>query len=228
MLPTKKTEKLADFSRMVTFLYGEKKIGKTTFAAQIPGALFLCTEEGVNHLEVFKVSIRTWEDLYTLGKELKAGKHEFTTLVFDTVDLAFKLCENYTCKKLGIVHASDAAFGKGYSLIRDEFVRVVNGLAQLGLGIVFISHSKEKELKKKADKWTVMTSTLGTAASEVVNGMSDLILYAYIHEDGRRVVRTKPTKYINAGDRTGILPEIMPLDYSEIQKCLQTIKGDKK
>ena len=49
--------------------------------------------------------------------------------------------------------------------------------------------------------------------------MVDMVLYCDL-EDGedkttRRLIRTKPSKYYEAGDRTGRLPETLDLDFGK-------------
>jgi hypothetical protein len=235
-LPKVKTTKKTEFRRQNTLLYGLPKVGKSTFASQIPGALFLATEEGHNHLEVFKVNITKWEDVLALGNELQKPGHGFTTLVIDIVDWLYKHCEHYICTKFEVFHPSDLAYGKGFSLVKDEFVRVLNRLNQIGFGMIFISHAKEREMKKKNMSFTYMDTTLSGSSSQLICGLCDYILYAYIDEKGQRVMRTKPTTYINAGDRSGKLPEILPFNYldfsNEFAKTVTEIKpstqGDKK
>lgn len=215
-LPIEKSKKILDLGRQNVFLYGLPKVGKTTFCAQMPNTLFLATEEGHKHVEIFKVDIKKWQDVYDLAQELNKTKHEFTTLVVDIVDHFYKHCEHYICKKFNVEHPSDLAYGKGFGLVKDEFVRVVNGINQMGYGMIFLSHAKEREVKKKTITTTYMDASLGGTAGSLVAGMCDLILYAYIDETGRRLMRTKPSKYVNAGDRTGKLPEVMNFDYKEL------------
>jgi len=57
--------------------------------------------------------------------------------------------------------------------------------------------------------------------------MCDIILYVHQDDTDDRFIRTKPTKNINAGDRTGRLPEIMPLDFKLIKECLEN-KNEKR
>jgi hypothetical protein len=225
LLPTEKTQKKTSFFTQNTLIYGLPKSGKSSFAAQIPNALFFTTEEGYNHLEIYNIKITKWEDVYTAMRELATTKHKFQTIVIDIADYFFKHCETYILNKFGKEHASDMGFGKGYTLIRDEFTKVVNAINQSGFGLVFISHAKERELTKTTSKFTYMDTTLPKAPSEVICGLVDYILYFYIDNDGKRLIRTKPSKYINAGDRSGMLPEIMPLDYGSFIEAFQPAPG---
>jgi hypothetical protein len=228
ILPKTKTIKKTEFRKCNSLLYALPKCGKSTFASKIPNALFLATEEGHNHLEVFKVNITKWEDIYALTKELQKPGHGFTTLVIDIVDWLYKHCEHYICNKFEVFHPSDLAYGKGFSLVKDEFVRVMNGLSQMGFGMIFISHAKEREMKKKNMSFTYMDTTLSGASSQLICGLCDYIFYAYIDDKGQRLMRTKPTPYINAGDRSGKLPDILSFDYEQFVKIFNESVNVKK
>ena len=216
-----KTRPTKDLNSMNILLYGLPKVGKTTFAAEFDNALFLATEQGHNFVSVEKVDVQDWRGVYEIFSALKTQEHKYKTIIIDIVDLFHKLCERHVMSINGAVHPSDLPYGKGFSLVRDEFVKVVNGINMMGFGMVFISHAKEKELKKKDASWTYMTTTMTGAAENIVCGMCDLILYCYIDKDGSRLMRTKPTPYVNAGDRSGALPEIMPMSFKALSDAFK-------
>lgn len=231
MLPTKKTEKQFQLLKNNILLYGLPKVGKTTFASTInsgEGVLFLATEAGHKHLEVYKSDITGWSDFYEVGRALKKGEHDYKLLVVDTVDLAYKMCEAFVCKKHKVEHPSDMPYGKGFNLVKDEFIRVFNAFNQAGFALCFISHAKERELKSKTQSWTYMDTTLPASANTIVCGMSDFIFYVYTEDGGKRKIRTKGHKNVNAGDRSGLLPPIMDLDFDLIQQTLIPKKKEKE
>lgn len=211
-----------DIGAMNLLIYGQPKVGKSTLASQIPNALFLATEKGHNFLQVHKVDINKWEDVLDIGKSLLSQKHNFKTLVIDIADYFYKHCERYVMDKHQVEHPSDLGFGKGFSLVKDEFTRVVQRLNSVGVGLVFISHAKEKTIKTKTAEWTMMATSLGAGPEGVISGLCDLILYCYITEDGERMMRTKPTKYVLAGDRSKKLPESMAMDYKKMTDLLSS------
>lgn len=224
MLPSKKTEKVYDFMKMNCLLYGPPKVGKTTFAASIndgDGVLFLATEKGHDSVEVYKVDINSWDAFRRTALELSKGGHDFKYLVIDIADWFYKHCEQYICKKHGVDHPNDLAYGKGASMVKDEFVRAINTINHMGYGICFISHCKEREQSTKTAKWSVMDTSLAAAPSGVITGLCDFVFYAYTNSEGKRVIRTKGTKHINAGDRTGLLPDLLPFSFNEVKKYLK-------
>lgn len=223
MLPTEKTQPKNDIRDLVTLIYGPPKIGKSTFCSQADGALFLATESGLNHLEVFQIPITTWQEFLSACRALAEGDHQFRTVIIDTIDNLYRFCVDHVLHKHGITHQSDLEYGKGYDLVNTEFQKRLTALSLLPYGLMMTSHSVEKEVKTRTGKETRIAPTLPNSARKTVLGMCDLILYAEMHEiqdsEGvitgyNRVVHTKPTTIYEAGDRSGLLPETLPLDYA--------------
>jgi len=157
-------------------------------------------------------------------------------VVIDTVDNAFKFCEEYICKKLNIAHQADAPYGKAWAMVAGEFQRVITKLAHLPYGLYLISHSQEIEIETRTGKYTKIVPTLPEKARKIVLGLVDIILYCDIESsvgpDGkpayRRVMRTKPSLYYEAGDRTGRLPETIDLDYTKFAAAFNATADTKK
>lgn len=219
-LPIKKSQKVTNLQEYTYFIYGEPKVGKTTFCSNFESALFICTEPGHKFQEIYKVSPTNWTEFKDIARKLYSSKHDFKTIVIDTVDNAYTMCKDYVCKQLHINDPSDLGYGKGFNAVKSEFHSVINGLAQKGFGIIFVSHAQTNEKEVKNVKRSYTDSTLSGSARKVVSGLCDFIFYCYIDDDGTRKFRTKATPNYNAGDRTGKLPEIMNLDYKQLEQAL--------
>jgi DNA polymerase III delta prime subunit len=225
-LPTEKTKPSEDPMAYSILLYGPTKVGKTTFASHAENALFLATEPGLNALAVFSVGITNWAEMLSACAEVAGGKHDFKTIVVDTVDNAYSFCADHVCKENGWSHPSEGAYGRGFAAVNNEFRRVLLKLAQLPYGLLLISHSQEKEIETKTGKYSRITTTLPEGARKIVIGLMDLVLLCEVSavrgETGeysyKRIIKTKPTPEYDAGDRTGRLPEEIPLDYDEFAK----------
>ncbi|MDR3741040.1 MAG: ATP-binding protein [Terracidiphilus sp.] len=223
ILPIAKTQPKPDLADLTVLAYGQTKIGKSTFCSNAEGALFLATEPGLNSLDVFQAPIQSWDDLLNACAEITDGKHPFKTVIIDTVDNAYKFCTDYILKKFKIEHESDLGYGKGYAIVNNEFQRVLTKLAFLPYGLVLVSHAKEIEIETRTGKYNRVVPTLPDKARKIVLGMVDMVLFCDLEvtsgENGeqniRRVIRTKPSLYYEAGDRTGRLPETLDLDYAK-------------
>ncbi|MCX6624941.1 MAG: ATP-binding protein [Acidobacteria bacterium] len=230
ILPTAKTQPKPNLADLTVMVYGQTKIGKSTFCSQSDRALFLATEPGLNALDVYQVPIQNWEDLRNVCGEVEKGEHPFKTVVIDTIDNAYKFCTDFIVKKCNVEHESDLGYGKGYALVNNEFQRVLTKLAFLPYGLFLISHAKEIEVGTRTDKYMRVVPTLPDKARKIVLGMADMVLYCGLDTtEGeekekvfRRVIRTKPSLYYEAGDRTGRLPEIIDLDFRQFLDAFTT------
>ncbi|MCC5829274.1 MAG: ATP-binding protein [Phycisphaeraceae bacterium] len=234
-LPKAKTTPTADLATKTTLIYGPPKIGKSTFAAQFPDALFFECEPGLGELSVYKVPTYSWPDLLEACKLVAAGGHPFKTVVIDTIDNAFKYCTDHINAKHNVEYEGDLAHGKGWAFVKNEWHRVLTRLASLPMGLVLISHAVDKRIETRTGEYTKTQPSLPDRARQVVLGMVDMILYCDTVSrprsggDGKgvdivRVMRTKPHPTYEAGDRTGRLPEVMPLDFAGFAKCFASAK----
>jgi hypothetical protein len=120
--------------------------------------------------------------------------------------------------------------GKGWALVKNEWHRVLTRLASLPYGLILISHAIDKTIETRTGEYTKTTPSLPDRARNVVLGLVDIILFgdSVAKKDTagnvtiERVVRTKPHPTYEAGDRTGRLPELLPLDYEQFVKAFNS------
>ena len=229
-LPTTKTKPSLDLTSKTILAYGPPKIGKSTFASRFPNALFFECEPGLSELEVFKIPTPNWPDFLAACKLVAAGDHPFKTIVVDTVDNAFKFCSDFINEKHGVEYEGDLDHGKGWAFVKNEWHRVLTRLASLPYGLILISHAQDKQIKTRTDEYSKSQPSLPDRARGVVLGLVDMILFCDTvtrkAKDGtmtvERVIRTKPSPAYEAGDRTGRLPEMLPLDFDAFLKAFST------
>ena len=241
-LPTKRSEKEKNYLKKTYLIYGAPKAGKTTITSQLGDdegnkVLFFATEPGHKFQEIYKWQKEVeyfdedstfedpncWEDFKLCCRELMTQKHDFKCLVIDTADILYKWCGEHVCKQHGIEHESDLGFGKGYALIREEFMAPINYLAQKGMGLIFVSHEVEKEKDLGIKKISYTDTTLPGSAKKVIHGLCDYIFYFGVNPEGKRYIRTKGTESVNAGDRGGNLSELLPMN---AENLINELKGD--
>lgn len=232
ILPTQKTPKKTDLSDLTVLLYGKSKIGKSQLCSQAEDALFIATEPGLNHLDVYQVPITKWDDFLAVCKEIASGNHSFKTIVIDTIDNLYRLCVDFICQKHKIEHESDFSYGKGYALVKAEFQRVLTKLAFQPYGLFFVSHAQTREFETRTGTHARTVPTLPDKAREFILGLVDLVLFCDIEtkKDAQgkvthtRVMKTKPHPDYEAGDRTGKLPEELPLNFEAFAKAFQAAR----
>ena len=131
------------------------------------------------------------------------------------------LCQRHVCEKRGIEHESELAYGLGSELVRAEFFRAMNKLAMLPYGLVMISHAVVREITTRTGKIDRVIPSFKEKEQGKLLGMADFILYCDLattqgpdgKSETRRVIRTKTSEHYISGDRTGRLPDPMPLDF---------------
>jgi hypothetical protein len=87
--------------------------------------------------------------------------------------------------------------------------------------VIFISHVKTQDLELGNRKISYTDSTLNNTAKKIIHGLCDYIFYVYVDLNGKRWLRTKGTETVNAGDRSGRLPEVMELDAERLKTELK-------
>lgn len=228
LLPLEKSKKELHLTKQVILLYGRAKIGKSTLASKFDNPLFLATESGLNHLEVFKVNINSWEKFCEACVEIASGKHQFKTIVIDTIDNLVVYCSDYICRQNKVGHPSEMPHGKGWHLVTSELTRVLAKLSNLPYGLIMVSHCELIEIETPSKKYTRWSISIGGKNRNIFLNVADLILFidSKVTDDKEvRFIRTKPSLYWEAGDRSNLLPAELPLDYFELKKYFNTQEG---
>lgn len=83
-------------------LYGQPKVGKSTFGSLAPKPVFVCTEDGSSGLSVVRLPAdrpcQTWEELLQCLRGILTQDHDRETLVIDTLDLCEGLAADYVLR----------------------------------------------------------------------------------------------------------------------------------
>jgi len=220
-LPSKPTPRMTQLELLMIMIYGPPKVGKTTWCAGAPNALFAATEAGLAGQEVPQVPIHSWAELWGLYLSLRDKKHPYKTVVIDTADSAYRLCAEHLYKKKNIEHESDLEMGKGWALVRNEFTRLLMKFQQLPYGLILVSHSTTKPVRTRTGDIMKAVPNIPGQSKGVALDNVDILLYADVEdarsETGepitRRVLHTQPTPQYEAGCRVCTLPDPLPLDY---------------
>ena len=228
MIPKNKTKIEKRIGAFSWLIYGQPKIGKSTFCSQFDRALFIATEAGHKNLEVYKIpedkgALGSWQEFKNAVKSIKTAvkndKFNFDTIVIDTVDNLVDLCQDHVCKEMGIKHPEEAGYGKGWSNVRKEFEIGINNLLGLGIGLILISHSKDIEVETRYQTITKTTMTVSGKIGDFIAGAVDIIGYIGFDEEeqSKRTVTFRGHEALLAGDRTNMLPEVTDFNYKNIK-----------
>ncbi len=135
--------------RMV--LLGVEKVGKSTFAAGAPDAVFIpiALEEGIDSLDVPRFpAVQSFDDLGEALQELLEGDHEFKTVVIDSASALEPLVYNAVCEEHDKKGIEDFGYGKGYTYALEKWRLLMQMLDTLrdekGMASILIGHVNVK------------------------------------------------------------------------------------
>lgn len=217
------------------FFYGEPKSGKTTTASKFPNSLLLAFEKGYNAIPgVMAQPINSWSEFRQVLRQLKTdeAKQMFSTVIIDTADIAYDYVSRYICDNakrsdggFGVDNIADIPFGKGYSLVAQEFDECLRSIVQMGYGLVLISHSTDKAFKdENGQEYNKIVPTLDKRATNIVSRMADIIGYsrAVTEADGTESVKLfmRGTQRYMAGSRFKYTPDYIDFSYNNLVNAI--------
>ena len=227
--PHKISRDLRGYSIM---FYGEPKSGKTTISSRFPGALVLAFEKGYNAIAgIMAKPMNTWGDVKKVLTELRDPevKEVFQTVVIDTADIAYGLCEKYICSresdaKNTYEQISDLPFGKGYKLAQQEFDECLRKILQMDYGLILISHAVDKTFKDEAGvEYNQIIPTLDNKARLVCERTCDIIGYSrqiQTEEGPQTKLFMRGTPRFVAGSRFRFTPDYIDFDYDALVNAI--------
>jgi hypothetical protein len=213
---------------MNILVYGESGVGKTTLAGsadavpEMRPVLFIDIEGGTLSLShaypnVRKVRVKTWKELQAVYNELHSRRHDYQTVVIDSLTETQKFSMmNIMTDLTRMKPDADPdvpgmrEWGKNIEQVR----RFVRGFRDLPMNTIFTSLVKADK-DSKTGKVTKKPYLNGKLADEVA-GFLDVVVYAYAKQvsDGddvqyKRLLLTAATDENVAKDRTGSLPMVI-------------------
>ena len=247
--PKKKSPRQLNPHRLIGVVYGAEGAGKTTFASQFKDPLFLALEPGLAGLEAFQAEIdgvpivhwswklfRDWVDLLTKPADRVTGEcsHTFGTIVVDTLDRLTALAVEETCRKYRVTELSGSPKSAVYwSHVKVMLTVALEQLTSAGFGVILIAHEKTETVEADSGRVVGMMERpqgdtftryipSGGSAYRAVAARADYILRAAIDlRTGKRVLQCSPNATRIAKDRSGVLPESLPLDYDAFLSCFR-------
>jgi hypothetical protein len=217
-----------DLKGKLVLFYGDPKSGKTTTATKFPKSLLLAFEKGYNALNnVMAQPINKWSEFKQVLKQLKDSnvQSRFETIIVDTVDIAWDLCEKYVLQREGVEKIGDIPFGAGYSMVEKEFDESLRSIPLLDYGLVMISHAEDKEFKdENGQSYQKIVPTIPKRPRKVVTRMVDIIAYSRTVEDeeGNNTVNLymRGTTRFEAGSRWKHTPSVIPFEYKALTNAI--------
>lgn len=216
-------------------IHGPEGVGKTTFAAGAPSPIFICTEDGTEHLPVDRIQKpETLSDVYGAIRELTEAEHKYVTLVIDSLDWCQPIIDAAVCAAHGWRTLDEPGFGRGPSTALAEWRVMLSKLERLRekMHIVLIAHSEIKAFKNPVgDDYDRYQLKLTGKASSLVREWADTVLFATYESatvekngrakgvsTGKRITHTEHSAGWDAKNRQS-LPPTLPLDWGAFDRA---------
>lgn len=123
--------------------------------------------------------------------------------------------------KLGIDHEQDAGFGKGWDMVRTEYLSAIKRLKNLGYQIIYISKEVTIEITlKNGAKLTTIKPNINEKIANVLAGTVDLTVRAFMDGEERYLQLEKKENIFGGGRFNFKVPRVK-LDKDEFMKALE-------
>lgn len=236
--------KLSKPQRIV--IYGTEGIGKSTFGACAPSPIFLCAENGTEHLDVARFPAPAgWRDVLDAVDTLLSEEHTYRTLVIDSLDWLEPMVWAETCRTKTadggkrVTHIEEYGFAKGYEYALPVWRELLDRLDALKerkrMNVVCIAHSHVTTFKSPdTEDFQRYELAVHKKAAALLKQWPDHVLFA-AHEivtkkedrrakgvsTGQRFIYTTKTAAYDAKNRAeGGMPETLPLSWDAFMTAL--------
>lgn len=229
-------------------LYGTDGCGKSTFASNAPNPIFIGNEDGATFLDVAKMPpVKDWFSFKEQLLELQTEKHDYKTLVIDSLDWMELLLHNKICQEYKVKSINNAAggFGAGLKEALNNWQSIKDTLNYLrdkrGMNIIIIAHAENIPFNDPVTQSTYDRYQLkiDKKAAAFFREYVDFVLFTNFETttakegsktrafgDGVRMLYTERRPGFDAKSRVQI-PFSMPLDWNEFEKALNPLSADK-
>ena len=233
-------------SAIKMLVYGPEGVGKTTFAAQAPGAVFIDTEGSTRHMDVAR-----FDPPQELGDVLEALTYtlghpeEIGTLVIDTVDWLEKLIFTNICAEKKLQNIEDMGYGKGYVYAKQkmqQILELLQAIVDKGVHVVLVCHSIIRKFEQpdemgSYDRYMLKLNEKNIAP--IVKEWVDLMLFVNYRTNvitdektktkkgtggQKRIMYANHTACWDAKNRFG-LPDELPFDFDQIAELFSNAQS---
>ena len=227
-------------------IYGQEGVGKSTFGASAPGAIFVQTEDGLGEIDTCKFPLaQNFGDVVTALTALRDEDHNFRTVVIDSLDWLERLIFDEVCKEFGVrsIEKADGGYGKGYVDALVHWRKVLALLDDLrnkrGMMVILLAHAKVERFEDPENTaYDRYAPRLHKHAASLVSEWVDAVMFATkrmrVSKDGdtrsiaspigadggERVLRTNGSPACIAKNRFS-LPNEIPLSWDSFLQAYQ-------
>lgn len=216
-------------------IYGPEGIGKSTIASQFPAPIYIDTEGSTARMDVERFDTpNTLDDVIADIDQLYNEKHDYKTLVIDTMDKLEILINDKVCQEENVSGLEKIGYGKGYTYVAEKANKLLGKLDALrigkGMNIVVVCHGQMRKFEQPDemgayDRWELK---LSKKLAPMVKEWADMVLFAnyktYVvktesgskkAQGGKRVMYTTHNPCWDAKNRDN-LPEMLDFEFKGI------------
>lgn len=233
-LPSTERRQVGQTTKRKIWIYGAAFSGKTTMLDDAPNPLNLNTDGNIQFVTMPFVSIKdevtvngrmtnrkfAWEVFKDTIAELEKKQNDFQTIIIDLLEDTREMCRIFMYDNLNIQHESDSGFGKGWDIIKTEYLSTMRRFFNLDYeNLVVISHEDiSKDItKKNGQNITRIAPNIQDAIANKIAGMVDIVARVVVEDDDSRTLNFKQNEVIFGGGRLkGITETSIPLSWDAL------------
>ena len=233
ILPKNERRDITLSNKKKIWLYAPPFAGKTTLTDKFPDPLILTTDGNINNVTAPYIHVKdevtvtgrvtnrkfAWEVFKDILGELEKKQNDFKTISLDLVEDTREMCRLYMYDKLGIQHESDSGFGKGWDIIKTEYLSTMRRFFNLDYdNIIICSHEdiSKNITKKSGEQITRIAPNIQEAIATKLAGMVDIVARIIVNDDGTRKISFKTDNIIFGGGRLNVTGKEIPCDYDAL------------
>ena len=240
ILPENKRREKSVITDPDMWIYGDSYVGKSTFVDKIDNLLFLNTDGNTENttspvIRIMNTTTKNgrmtetkmaWENFLDVVSELEKKENSFEVVAIDLIEDLYEHCRLYMYDKLKIEHEQDAGFGKGWDMVRTEFLSTMKRLKNLGYRIIYISKELKTEINlKNGAKLTSFSPNVNDKVMNVLEGTVTLTVRAFMNNRGRFLQLAKQEN-VTGGGRFNFVHDTCELDMNAFVNELKLAQGE--
>ena len=221
------------------WIYADSYVGKSTFVDHFDDVLFVNTDGNTQNItspfiqiadELIREGRMTkkvlaWAKFREVIDELEKHENTFKAIALDLVEDLYEHCRFYVFDRLGIKHESDGGYGKGWDMVRTEFLSQMKRLKSLGYRIVYISKELVTEITyANGMKVSTFKPNIPDKVANVLAGTVTMTLRAYMDERGR-FLQLRKNENVFGGGRIDFKQDRCDLTVEAFNEALLAAQG---
>jgi hypothetical protein len=226
-------------------IYAKDGVGKSTFCAAAPGAVFIASEDGLDNIDTQAVDPpKNWTELRQAVAFLTKSDG-CKTIVIDTLDWIEPLCWEHVCSTIKddkgrkVDEIEGYGYGKGYVHAVSAWRGLLSDLQQageVGKNVLLSAHCARKMVKNPIgedyEQWQIK---LNDRASSLIREWAHVVGFAEFDTStatdkdekrtkgvstGKRILRTAPHAGYESKTRFTMPTKPIPLDWRSFAKAV--------